>query len=153
MTRSARGEARLRRRQEITKEISGWKLRLETAEADGGTDGTARGKRSRTEITSAASRNRHETRQTTDAIEVAEARRKTAADRLAEETALRETTDGEREAGGGIRGGEARAGRAQAGGARNGGLCVGTHPRDRQHPARSCKAGMPTPTRCPTPRR
>ena len=95
------GEARLRRRQEITKEISGWKLRLETAEKRTA-ELTERREESEAELKSASAAPVEiaaKRAELTDAIEVAEARRKTAADRLAEgETALREAADGEREA-------------------------------------------------------
>ena len=95
------GEARLRRRQEITKEISGWRLRLETAEKRTA-ELTERREESEAELKSASAAPAEiaaKRAELTDAIELAEARRKTAADRLAEgETALREAGDAEREA-------------------------------------------------------
>ena len=95
------GEARLRRRQEITKEISGWKLRLETAEKRTA-ELTERREENEAELKSASAAPAEiaaKRAELTDAIEMAEARRKTAADRLAEgETALRLAGETEREA-------------------------------------------------------
>ena len=109
------GEARLRRRQEITKEISGWKLRLEnaekrTAELTERRDATEAELRAASSAPAEIAAKRAEL---SDAIDKAEARRKTAADRLAEgETALRQAADAEREAERGAS--EAREARARA---------------------------------------
>ena len=95
------GEARLRRRQEIGKEISGWKLRLETAEKRTAELTERRGE-SEAELKSAATAPTEiaaKRAELTDAVGAAEARRRAAADRLAEgETALRLAGDAEREA-------------------------------------------------------
>ncbi len=95
------GEARLRRRQEITKEISGWRHRLETAEKRT-TELTERREESEAELKTAAAAPAEiaaKRSELADAIDVAEARRKKAADRLAEaETALRAASDAERDA-------------------------------------------------------
>ncbi|WP_343116229.1 chromosome segregation protein SMC [Ostreiculturibacter nitratireducens] len=109
------GEARVRRRQEIVKEISGWKHRLETAgkriaeltERKGESEAELK------EASAAPSEIAAKREELSDAIEAAEARRQTSADRLAEaETALREAAmaerDSERAAG------EAREARARA---------------------------------------
>jgi chromosome segregation protein len=94
-------EARLRRSQEITKEISGWKHRLETA-----TKRTAelaeRKEASEAELKEADAAPEEiaaKRAELADAIDEAEARRKKAADALASgETALREAQIAEREA-------------------------------------------------------
>ncbi|MDH3263001.1 MAG: AAA family ATPase [Paracoccaceae bacterium] len=95
------GEARVKRGQEITKEISGWKHRLETAgkriaelaEREAASAVELEGARARPEAI-AAKRG-----ELAEAMEVAEARRREAADRLAEgETALRQAAEAEREA-------------------------------------------------------
>ncbi len=95
------GEARLRRRQEISKEISGWKLRLETAEKRTG-ELSERREASEAELKSAAEAPAElaaRRAELSEAIEVAEARRRKAADRLAEaETALRAAAEAERDA-------------------------------------------------------
>ena len=95
------GEARLRRRQEITKEISGWKLRLENAEKRTA-ELSGRREESETELkvaSSAPAEIAAKRAELTDAIDVAEVRRKAAADRLAEgEGALRAANDAERDA-------------------------------------------------------
>ncbi|MCW9044025.1 MAG: chromosome segregation protein SMC [Pseudopelagicola sp.] len=95
------GEARLRRSQEITKEISGWRHRLETAEkrigelAERKTTSEAELK----EAGSAPDEIKAKREELNDAISEAEARRRKAADTLAEaESALREAEHGERDA-------------------------------------------------------
>lgn len=95
------GEARVRRSQEVVKEISGWRLRLETADKRIA-DLDARAQESEADLKSARavpdelSGKRAELN---DAIEKAEARRAKAADVLAvAETALREAVAGERDA-------------------------------------------------------
>ena len=95
------GEARTRRRQEITKEISGWKHRLETAEkrtaelAERKTESEAELK----DASAAPAEIAAKRTELSDAIDAAETRRRASADRLAEaETALRQATDAEREA-------------------------------------------------------
>ncbi|WP_347313575.1 chromosome segregation protein SMC [Defluviimonas sp. SAOS-178_SWC] len=95
------GEARTKRRQEITKEISGWKHRLETAEkrmaelAERKIESEADLKGASAAPAEIAAKRA----ELTDAIDTAEARRRASADRLAEaETALRQATDAEREA-------------------------------------------------------
>ncbi|MBC7142810.1 MAG: chromosome segregation protein SMC, partial [Rhodobacteraceae bacterium] len=95
------GEARTRRRQEITKEISGWKHRLETAEkrtaelAERKVESEAELK----DASAAPAEIAAKRAELTDAIDTAEARRRASADRLAEaETALRRATEAEREA-------------------------------------------------------
>ncbi len=95
------GEARLRRRQEITKEISGWKLRLETAEKRTAelTDRRAESEAELKEAGAAPAEIAAKRAELSEAIDSAEARRKNAADRLAEgETALRQAGDAERDA-------------------------------------------------------
>ncbi|MDE9451451.1 chromosome segregation protein SMC [Aliiroseovarius sp. Z3] len=109
------GEARTRRSQEITKEISGWKHRLETAgkriaelEARKSESETELGEASAAPDALAAKRD-----ELADAIGEAETRRKAAADTLAEaETAEREATTAERDAERAA--GEAREARARA---------------------------------------
>ncbi len=95
------GEARTRRRQEITKEISGWKHRLETAEkrtaelAERKVESEAELK----DASAAPAEIAAKRAELTDAIDTAETRRRASADRLAEaETALRRATEAEREA-------------------------------------------------------
>jgi chromosome segregation protein len=94
------GDARLRRRQEVTTELSGWRLRLATAEKRGA-ELTVRKAECEAELaiaraapdTIAASRLK-----LADAIEAAEARGRTAADALAKaEAALRTAQGAERE--------------------------------------------------------
>ena len=95
------GEARVKRRQEVVKEVSGWKHRLETAVR-------RIAELSEREAASAAELGRAEAKPEevgarraalADRIAEAEARRRTAADRLAEgETALREAAGVERDA-------------------------------------------------------
>jgi len=95
------GEARVRRSQEVTKEISGWRHRLETA----GKRITELGERkgaSEAELKTATLVPQEitaEREKLSVAIDEAETRRKAAADKLAEgETALREAVVGERDA-------------------------------------------------------
>jgi chromosome segregation protein len=109
------GEARLRRRQEIVKEVSGWRLRLETAEKRTA-ELNERREASEAELKAASSAPAEiaaKRAELNDAIEKAEARRRAAADRLAEgEGALRRAADGERDAERAAS--EAREGRARA---------------------------------------
>jgi chromosome segregation protein len=95
------GEARLRRMQEVTKEISGWRHRQETAGRRIAELG-ARAAAAAAELAGAEDRPAQiAARRATldDRLSEAEARRRAAADRLAEaETALREAAAGEREA-------------------------------------------------------
>jgi len=95
------GEARLRRRQEIIKEISGWRLRLETAEKRTA-ELSERREESEAELkvaSSAPAEIAAKRAELTDAIDTAEARRRAAADRLAEgESTLRAAGEGERDA-------------------------------------------------------
>jgi chromosome segregation protein len=109
------GEARVRRRQEIVKEVSGWKLRLETAERRIA-ELAERKLESEAELEEASvapeeiAAKRDELG---DAIDAAEGRRAKAADALAEaETALREAFAEERDAE--RLAGEAREARARA---------------------------------------
>ncbi len=95
------GEARVRRQLEVTKEVANWRHRLETA----GRRIAELGERkaaSESELATAAAvpdEIAAEGAKLADAIDAAEARRKTASDRLAEaETALREAVAAEREA-------------------------------------------------------
>ena len=95
------GEARLKRRQEVTKEISGWKHRLETAEKRN--QELAERKVLTEEELEAAQAAPEEIaiqrEELADAMSAAETRRAVAADALvAAETALREATLNEREA-------------------------------------------------------
>ncbi|MBZ4023633.1 chromosome segregation protein SMC [Rhodobacter sp. TJ_12] len=95
------GEARLRRRQEVTKEISGWKHRLETAEKRSAELAARRAEavadlEEAAEVPEELAAKREELNA---AIEAAEDRRATAADRLTEaETAAREAQMAERDA-------------------------------------------------------
>ena len=95
------GEARLRRSQEVTKEVSGWRHRLETAEkriselAERKTTSEAELK----EAGSAPEEIAAKREELSDAIEEAEGRRRNAGDVLAEaETALRGAETAERDA-------------------------------------------------------
>ncbi|MEL6957826.1 MAG: AAA family ATPase [Pseudomonadota bacterium] len=95
------GEARTKRSQEITKEISGWKHRLETANkrsaelVERKTDSEAELQEAMTAPADIAAKRE----ELADAIDEAETRRKSAADVLAEaESALREATAAERDA-------------------------------------------------------
>ena len=95
------GEARLRRSQEVTKEISGWKHRLETA-SKRSSELADRKEESEEELAEAMALPEEIAEKREDlgeAIEAAEARRKEAADVLAEaEAALRLAEQGERDA-------------------------------------------------------
>ena len=95
------GEARLRRSQEVTKEISGWKHRLETA-SKRSSELADRKEESEEELAEAMALPEEIAEKREDlgeAIETAEARRKEAADVLAEaEAALRLAEQGERDA-------------------------------------------------------
>ncbi len=95
------GEARVRRMQEITKELSGWRLRLENAEKRLGEletrKGESEGDLARATIAPEALLAKRAA--LVKSLEQAEARQRTAADALAlGETALREAENGEREA-------------------------------------------------------
>ncbi|WP_127115004.1 chromosome segregation protein SMC [Shimia sediminis] len=95
------GEARLRRAQEVTKEVSGWRHRLETAEKRIGelAERKVTSEQELKEASSAPEEIAAKREELTGAIEDAEARRRKAADVLAEgETALREAENAEREA-------------------------------------------------------
>ncbi len=95
------GDARLKRRQEATKELSGWRHRLDTAEKRIGELEARRGE-AEGELGSAASLPGElaaKRAEVADAIDTAEARRQAASDALALcVTALRQAQDGEREA-------------------------------------------------------
>jgi chromosome segregation protein len=95
------GDARLKRRQEATKELSGWRHRLDTAEKRIGELEARRGE-AEGELGSAASLPGElaaKRAEVADAIDTAEARRQAASDALALcEAALRQAQDGEREA-------------------------------------------------------
>ncbi|AWD22401.1 chromosome segregation protein SMC [Fuscovulum blasticum] len=109
------GEARVRRRQEAMKELSGWKHRLETAERRSAELAERRAEaEAELDDASAAPEEIAAKREELDeAIETAEARRRVAAEALAEaETALREAQMAEREAE--RMAGEAREGKARA---------------------------------------
>ncbi len=95
------GEARLKRRQEIVKEISGWKHRLETAEKRTAelTDRRAESEAELKAASAAPSEIAAKREELEEALSDAEDRRARAADRLAEaETALRAAGDTERDA-------------------------------------------------------
>ncbi len=109
------GEARLKRRQEIAKEISGWKHRLETAEKRTAelTDRKSDSEAELKAASAAPSEIAAKREALEEALAEAEDRRAQAADRLAEaETALRAAQDAEREAARAA--GEAREARARA---------------------------------------
>jgi chromosome segregation protein len=95
------GEARLKRSQEVIKEISGWRHRLNTAEKRMG-ELAERKESSEEELIEAGAAPEEisaKREELTEAIEAAEERRRTAADALAEaEGALREAEHGERDA-------------------------------------------------------
>jgi chromosome segregation protein len=95
------GEARVKRSQEITKEISGWRHRLETAEKRIA-ELEERRVQSEAELKEASAAPEEiaaKRDELADAIGEAEVRRRAAADKLAEaETALRQAVDGERDA-------------------------------------------------------
>jgi chromosome segregation protein len=109
------GEARQRRRQEVTTELSGWRHRLETAERR---SAELAGRKAESEADLAAATAAPEEiaanrAKLADAIDDAEARRRAAADALAKgETALREAQGAERDAERAA--GEAREDRARA---------------------------------------
>ncbi len=108
------GDARLRRRQAATTELSGWKHRLETAtrrsEELAARQAETQGELARAEAVPATLAARRA--DMTEAIEVAEARRRKAADALAEgEGSLRVAQEGERQADRAA--GEAREARAR----------------------------------------
>jgi len=109
------GEARVRRRQEVTKEISGWRHRLDTAEKRSAelAERKAEAEEELVEASAAPEEIAIKREELGEAIDAAEARRRKAADALAEaEGKLREAQlaerDGERLAG------EAREARARA---------------------------------------
>jgi len=95
------GEARTRRSQEVTKEVSGWRHRLQTAETRS-TELVERKHTSEAELKEASAGPEEiaaKRAELTDAIDTAEARRARAADMLAEaETALRASEQAERDA-------------------------------------------------------
>ncbi|MBR9764043.1 MAG: chromosome segregation protein SMC [Rhodobacteraceae bacterium] len=109
------GDARTRRRQEVAKEVSGWRHRLESAdrriaELD---ERRAEAEAQLEEAQAEPEELEMQREELTEAIEEAEARRATAADALAEaEAALREAVAGERDAE--RTASEAREGRARA---------------------------------------
>ncbi|MCF1708066.1 chromosome segregation protein SMC [Tabrizicola sp. J26] len=109
------GEARVRRRQEITKEVSGWRHRLDTAEKRSAelAERRAETEEQLEEAGAAPEEIAIKREELSDAIAAAETRRNAAADALAAaETALREAQIAEREAE--RLGGEAREARARA---------------------------------------
>ena len=109
------GEARVRRRQEATKELSGWKHRLETAERRTAelAERRAETEEELEEASAAPEEIAAKREELSDAIDTAEARRRRAADALAEaEGALRDAQLAEREAD--RLNGEAREARARA---------------------------------------
>jgi chromosome segregation protein len=95
------GEARLRRRQEATKELSGWRHRLDTAEKRIG-ELEARRTEAEADLASASALPGElaaKRAEVLEAIDTAELRRRAAADALTvSEAALRQTQDHEREA-------------------------------------------------------
>jgi chromosome segregation protein len=109
------GEARVRRRQEVVKELSGWRLRLETAERRSAelAERKAETEENLVEASAAPEEIAIKREELGEAIDAAEARRRKAADALAEaEAALRGAQDAEREAE--RAGSEAREARARA---------------------------------------
>ena len=109
------GEARIRRRQEAQKELSGWRHRLETAERRGAelAERRAETEEELEEASAAPEEIAAKREELTEAIEAAESRCAVAADRLsAAEGALREAQAAEREAE--RLSGEAREARARA---------------------------------------
>jgi chromosome segregation protein len=95
------GEARLKRSQEITKEVSGWKHRLETANKRTSelAERKAASEIELTEATAAPEEIAAKRAELADAIDEAEVRRKGSADKLAEaDTALRDAGHVERDA-------------------------------------------------------
>lgn len=109
------GEARLRRSQEITKEVSGWKHRLETANKRSA-ELAERKDVSEVELveaTAAPEEIAAKRSELADAIDEAEVRRRGSADKLSlADTALRDAADGERDAERGAS--EAREARARS---------------------------------------
>ena len=109
------GEARLKRSQEITKEVSGWKHRLETANKRTA-ELVERKETSETELKDAVAAPEEiaaKRAELADAIDQAETRRKGSADKLAEaDTALRDAAVAERDAERGAS--EAREARARS---------------------------------------
>jgi chromosome segregation protein len=109
------GEARVKRRQEITKELSGWRLRLETAETRGA-ELAARQTEAESALETARETPQDLARrraELAEAIATAEARRARAADALSQaEAGLRAAQTAERDAE--RAGGEAREARARA---------------------------------------
>ncbi len=109
------GEARVRRRQEAQKELSGWRHRLETAEKRGAelAERQAETEEELEEASAAPEEIAAKREELTEAIEAAEARCAAAADKLsAAEGALREAQGAERDAE--RLSGEAREARARA---------------------------------------
>ncbi|MBC2837506.1 chromosome segregation protein SMC [Paragemmobacter straminiformis] len=109
------GEARVRRRQEAVKELSGWKHRLETAERRIAelAERKAETEEELAEASAAPEEIAIKREELAEAIDAAEARRRIAADALAEaEAALRAAQDAERDAERAA--GEAREARARA---------------------------------------
>ncbi|WP_092369963.1 chromosome segregation SMC family protein [Cribrihabitans marinus] len=95
------GEARTRRSQEVTKELSGWRHRLESADKRIAelAERKSASEEELTEAMAAPAEITEQREELAEQIEAAEGRRAQAADRLAEaETALREATVAEREA-------------------------------------------------------
>jgi len=95
------GDARTKRSQEITKDISGWRHRLETAEARAAElqERKSKDEVALAEATSAPDEIAAKRAELADAIDDAEGRRKAASDALSmAETALREASIAEREA-------------------------------------------------------
>lgn len=95
------GEARLRRRQDATKELSGWRLRLDTAEKRSAELAERKAEAEAELVIAAAAPEDIATRRAAllDAMATAETRRRAAADALAEaEMALRQAQEAEREA-------------------------------------------------------
>ena len=109
------GEARLRRKQEATKELSGWRHRLDTAEKRSQELQTRRAEAEAELATASALPGELAAKraEVTDAIETAETRRRAAADALTTaEVALRQAQENERDAE--RLAGEAREARARA---------------------------------------
>ncbi|MEJ6747334.1 MAG: chromosome segregation protein SMC [Yoonia sp.] len=109
------GEARLRRSQEITKEVSGWKHRLETANKRSAELAERKdlSEVDLVEATAAPEEIAAKRSELADAIDEAEVRRRASADKLSlADTALRDAADGERDAERGAS--EAREARARS---------------------------------------
>lgn len=109
------GEARLRRSQEITKEVSGWKHRLETANKRSAELAERKdvSEIELVEATAAPEEIAAKRSELADAIDEAEVRRRASADKLSlADTALREAADAERDAERGAS--EAREARARS---------------------------------------